>query len=116
MDYNNSKYFVEHSDLLTEAEKVRMAENLLELERRGVLEYSDGRWGLAAGVEIEETSDGPVALGRNAKDAVPSRAVESSTPSSGEPSETRIPPLDQAARPSSEGPGSPDSDDEVSKQ
>lgn len=36
--------------------------------------------------------------------------------SSGEPSETRVPPLAKAARPSSEDASSPDSDDEVSKQ
>jgi hypothetical protein len=61
MELNRDKYYVEHSDLLTEAEKIQMAKDLLELERQGVLEYRDGFWGLAAGVEIEETPDGPVA-------------------------------------------------------
>ena len=46
---------------------------------------------------------------------VPGELTNSVT-GSGEPSETRVPPLAKAARPSSEGPGSPDSDDEVSKQ
>lgn len=31
-----------------------MAKDLRELESRGVIEFRDGRWGLAAG-EIEET-------------------------------------------------------------
>jgi hypothetical protein len=61
LDYNRNKYYLEESDLLTEAEKIQMAKDLLELERQGVLEYRDGFWGLAAGVEIEETPDGPVA-------------------------------------------------------
>lgn len=60
MEYNAGKYWVEDFDLLTEAEKLQMAADLLELERRGVLEYRDGRWGVAPGVEIEETPDGPV--------------------------------------------------------
>jgi hypothetical protein len=58
-DYNERKYWVEDSDALTDAEKVRFAKDLLELERQGVLEYRNGRWELAAGVEIEETPDGP---------------------------------------------------------
>ena len=61
MDFDRDKYYVENSDLLTEAEKVQMAKDLVELERQGVLEYRDGLWGLAAGVEIEETPNGPVA-------------------------------------------------------
>jgi len=65
MDLNADKYFVESSKALTEAEKIQMAKDLLELERRGVLEYRDGRWGLAAGVEIAETEDGAVARSRN---------------------------------------------------
>jgi len=65
MDYNRNKYYIEENDLLTEAEKIQMAKDLLELERRGLLEYSDGRWGLVAGVETEETSDGPVAHSPN---------------------------------------------------
>lgn len=60
MDYNADKYWVEGSDLLTDAEKVQMAKDLRELESRGVIEFRDGRWELAAGVEIEDTLDGPV--------------------------------------------------------
>lgn len=61
MDHNLNKYYVEESDLLTQAEQIQMAKDLLELERQGVLEYHDGRWRIAAGVEIEETPNGPVA-------------------------------------------------------
>lgn len=61
MDYNADKYMVEHSDLLTEAEKLEMARSLRELELRGVIEWRDGAWQLAANVEIEETEKGPVA-------------------------------------------------------
>lgn len=61
MDFNERKYWVEGSDLLTEAEKIQMAKDLRELESRGAIEFRDGRWQLAAGVEIEETPDGPVA-------------------------------------------------------
>jgi hypothetical protein len=43
MDYNKNKYWAEDSGLLTEAEKLQMAAALVELERRGVLEYRDGR-------------------------------------------------------------------------
>jgi hypothetical protein len=60
MNYNERKYWVEGSDL-TEAEKTQLATTLRELERQGVIEYRDGRWGLAADVEIEETPDGPAA-------------------------------------------------------
>jgi hypothetical protein len=60
MNFNENKYYVQGSKFLTEAEKIQMAKDLLELERRGVLEYRDGRWGLAAGVEIAETEGGPV--------------------------------------------------------
>jgi len=48
MDYNEHKYWAESSDL-TEAEKIQMAKDLRELESRGVIEFRDGRWGLAAG-------------------------------------------------------------------
>ena len=99
-----------------ETRKRKFAKGLFELERQGVLEYRDGFWGLAAGVEIEETPDGAVAHFLKQKAAVESHCSQSSTTSSGEPSETRVPPLEQAARPSSQGPGSPDSDDEYSKQ
>ena len=47
-NYNEHKYWVESSDL-TEAEKIQMAKDLRELESRGVIEFRDGRWGLAAG-------------------------------------------------------------------
>ena len=59
MNYNANKYWVEGSELLTDAEKVQMAKDLRELESRGVIEFRDGRWGLAADVEIEETRNGP---------------------------------------------------------
>lgn len=114
-EYSQNKYYVNGLGLLTEDEKLQMAKNLLELERRGVLEYRDGRWGLAPGIEIEETPDGPVACVRRQHDGVPGELASSVT-SSGEPSEARVPPLEQAARPLSQAPGSPDSDDEVSKQ
>jgi hypothetical protein len=64
MNYNEHKYWTESSDL-TEAEKIQMAKDLRELESRGVIEFRDGRWGLAPGVEIEETPDGPAARFRN---------------------------------------------------
>jgi hypothetical protein len=60
MNYNEHKYWVESSDL-TEVEKIQMAQDLRELESRGVIEFRDGRWQLAAGVEVEETPEGPVA-------------------------------------------------------
>jgi hypothetical protein len=116
MDYNENKYWVEDSDVLTEAQKIQFAKDLLELERQGVLEYRDGLWGLAADVEVEETPAGPVPRFRKQNDAVPGELATSSVTSSGEPSETRVPPLAKAARPLSEGSRSPDSDDEVSKQ
>jgi len=116
LNYNQNKYLLEGSDLLTEAEKIRMAADLRELVRQGVLEYHDGRWKLADGVEVEETPAGPLVRVGKQDNALPSQFAESSTPSSGEPSETRVPPLAEAAQPSSEGSGSPDSDDEVSEQ
>jgi hypothetical protein len=61
MNYNERKYWIEGSELLSEAEMIQMAKDLRELESRGVIEFRDGRWQLAAGVEIEETPDGPVA-------------------------------------------------------
>jgi hypothetical protein len=61
MDFNTDKYFVENSQALTEGEKIEFAKDLIELETQGIVEYCDGRWRLAAGVEIEETSAGPVA-------------------------------------------------------
>jgi hypothetical protein len=112
LGYNENKYWAEGSDVLTEAEKVQFAKDLLELERQGILEWRDGTWGLADGVEVEETPDGPVPRFRKQNDAVPGEFATSSTTSSGEPSETRVPPLAKAARPSSEGPGSPDSNDD----
>jgi hypothetical protein len=110
MDYNENKYWAEGSDLLTEAEKIQFAKELIELERQGILEYRDGLWGLAAGVEIAETPDGPVARFRKQDAAVPSQFAESSATSSGEPSDAQgAPPLTTAARPSAEGSSSPDS-------
>jgi hypothetical protein len=61
MDFNKDKYYVENSGLLTQAEKIQLAKDLRELESRGVIEFRDGRWELAAGAEIAETPDGPVA-------------------------------------------------------
>jgi hypothetical protein len=49
MNYNERKYWVEGSELLTEAEMIQMAKDLRELERLGVIEFRDGRWGLVAG-------------------------------------------------------------------
>lgn len=115
MDDNSNKYWVEDSDFLTDAEKLVFAQGLFELEREGVLEYRDGFWYLAVGVEIEETPDGHVARFRKNKTTLQSQSAQSSTPSSGEPSETRVLLLEQAAWPSSPGPGSPDSDDGVNK-
>ena len=111
MEYNRNKYYVEDSGVLTEAEKLQMARDLRALELEGVLEYRDGAWDLAAGVEIEETAEGTgtVARIRKQNGGVPERSAKSSTQISGEPSETRVPPLAKAARPSSEGSGSPDS-------
>ena len=68
MAHHENKYWVEDSDLLSEVEKTRMAHALRELESRGVLEYRDGRWGFAAGVEIDETPDGLVTRVRNAEE------------------------------------------------
>lgn len=44
--FNTDKYFVENSHALTEVEKTQLATALRELERQGVIEYRDGRWGL----------------------------------------------------------------------
>jgi hypothetical protein len=65
MDFNTEKHFVENSDALTEAEKIQFAKDLIELERKGVIEFCDGRWKLAPGAEIEETPAGPVARSVN---------------------------------------------------
>jgi hypothetical protein len=102
MDFNTDKYFVENS-ALTEAEKIQFAKDLLELERQGVLEYRDGRWALATGVEIEETHAGPVArVGK-------SDSTTNST-SSGEPRSAKgLPAATEAARPAADGASSPDS-------
>jgi hypothetical protein len=115
MEHNENKYRVEDCDVLSDAEKVQFAKDLLELERQGILEYREGTWRLLDGVEIEETPDGPVARFRN-QNVTAHSAVTNSVASSGEPSETRVPPLEQAAQPLSQGPGSPDSDDEVNKR
>lgn len=116
MDYNENKYWAEDSDVLTEAQKIQFAKDLLELERQGVIEYRDGLWGLASGVEVEETPDGPVARFRT-EGAVPDRSAASSTTSSGEPSDAQgVPPLAKAARPSAEGSSSPDSNDQGNDQ
>jgi hypothetical protein len=53
MSYNAHKYWVEDSDLLTEAEKIQMAKELRELERQGIIEYRDGRWGLVEQIKKE---------------------------------------------------------------
>ena len=58
MELNKHKYYLQHSDGLTEAEKIQMAKDLIELERQGVIEYRDGRWQLAAGVESDDTPEG----------------------------------------------------------
>ena len=115
MNFNENKNYIADGNRLTKSEKRRLAKDLLELECQGILEYRDGRWGFAPGVEIEETPDGPVVRVHRQHDVVPGKLAASSVASSGEPSETRVPPLEQAARPESQGPGSPDSDDEVNK-
>jgi hypothetical protein len=65
MNYNEGKYWVEGSDLLTDAEKVQMAKDLRELERQGVIDFRDGRWALSAAAEIAETSGRPVTHSSN---------------------------------------------------
>jgi len=65
MNFNENKYYIAAGNRLTESEKLRLAKDLLELELQGILEYRDGRWGLAPGVEIEETPDGLVTRFRN---------------------------------------------------
>ena len=61
MNYDENKYWVEDSDLLTKTEKIEFARELAELEWEGIIEHRDGAWRLAAGVEIDETPAGPVA-------------------------------------------------------
>jgi len=115
-NFNKDKYYVEGSDLLSEAEKLQMAKDLLELERRGILEYREAGWGLVAGVEIEVTPDGPVARFRKTDGALPGE-TSSSVTSSGEPSNAQgLPPVTKAARPSAEGASSPDSNNQDDDQ
>lgn len=61
MNHNANKYYLPESKELSESQKLELAKALLELERQGVLQYHDGRWHLTAGVEIEETPNGPLA-------------------------------------------------------
>ena len=61
MNHNANKYYLPENKELSESQKLGLAKALLELERKGVIEWRDGAWQLATGVEIEETSDGPVA-------------------------------------------------------
>lgn len=75
MDLNKGKYYVEGADVLSEAEKLQMAKDLLELEGRGVIEYRDGRWRLTSGAEMQETPEGPVTHSRNKTEG----AIESFT-------------------------------------
>lgn len=117
MDYNENKYWAEDSDVLTEAQKIQFAKDLLELERQGVIEYRDGLWGLAAGVEVEETPTGVVARFRKTQGAMLGQLAASSVTSSGEPSDAQgVPPLSKAARPSREGSSSPDSNNQDNDQ
>ena len=58
--YNRNKYYVANFDGLTETEKLQMARDLRALELKGVIEWRDGAWQLAANVEGEETSDNTV--------------------------------------------------------
>jgi hypothetical protein len=60
MDYNLNKYYVADSGLLTEAEKIEMARSLRQLELKGVIQWRDGVWQLAANVKSEVTSRPPV--------------------------------------------------------
>lgn len=54
MNHNADKYWIEDSELLTEAEKTQLATALRELERQGVIEYRDGRWGLVEQIKKEK--------------------------------------------------------------
>lgn len=54
MNYNEKKYWIEVSDALSEAERVQFAKDLLDLERQGVIEYRDGRWGLVEQIKKEK--------------------------------------------------------------
>jgi hypothetical protein len=106
-DYNRNKYYIENSTELTEAEKIRMAKDLLNLESQGVIEWCDGAWRLVPGVEIEESPDGPVARFREAGGAAPTSL---STSCWEEPSERRrVHPLNNDAPSLSDGASSPDS-------
>ena len=63
-DYNLNRYYIEDSELLTEAEKIEMARSLRELELKGVIEWRDGAWQLTANVEIEGTEEPVVRWGK----------------------------------------------------
>lgn len=65
MNHNANKYYLPENKELSDSQKLGLAKALLELERRGVIEYRDSRWELTGGVEIEETPDGPVARSVN---------------------------------------------------
>lgn len=67
-DYNPNRYYIEDSDLLTEAEKIEIARSLRELELKGVIEWRHGAWQLVPNVGSEETEEGPVARFRNSKE------------------------------------------------
>jgi hypothetical protein len=117
MNYNANRYYLAESKQLSEPEKLQLAKDLVELERQGILAWRDGTWGLVEGVEVEETSAGPVARFRKQNDAVPGQLAASSVTSSGEPSDAQgVPPLSKAARPSREGSSSADQDDQDSDQ
>jgi hypothetical protein len=55
--YNRNKYYVAEFDGLTETEKLQLARDLRALELKGVIEWRDSAWQLAANIASEETSD-----------------------------------------------------------
>jgi DNA-binding transcriptional regulator YhcF (GntR family) len=55
MNHNADKYWIEDSELLTEAEKTQLATALRELERQGIIEYRDGHWTLVKEIKKEKS-------------------------------------------------------------
>lgn len=117
MDFNNGKYYLADSGLLTEADSIQFARDLRALERQGIIEWRDGAWQLVAGAETEQTPDGLVTRVRKENVAVPGELAASSVTSSGEPSHAQgVLQLTKATRPSENGSSSPDSNDQDSDQ
>jgi hypothetical protein len=59
MNFNENKYYIANDNRLTELEKLQLAKDLLELERQGVLEYCDGRWGSRPASRSQRHPTGP---------------------------------------------------------